>query len=186
MSAPTEPSSEHSVPARIVVMGVSAVGKSTVGSALAERLGIPFLDADDLHDAAAVASMAAGIPLTDIERMPWLGRVGMALAEQSGGAVIACSALARRYRDAIRTTAPGAVFVHLDAPADVLAIRARAREGHFMPASLLASQLATLEPLDADEEGFAVDASLPVDDLVTAAVVGLTKRLDLPPAARSH
>jgi carbohydrate kinase (thermoresistant glucokinase family) len=163
---------------QIIVMGVSAVGKSTVGAALAERLGVPFLDADDLHDAAAVASMAAGIPLTDVERMPWLGRVGAALAARPSGAVIACSALARRYRDAIRATAPGVVFVHLDAPVDVLAIRAGAREGHFMPASLLASQLATLEPLDDDEPGFAVDASLPVDDIVSAAV----ERLARPPA----
>ena len=163
-------------------MGVSAVGKSTVGAALAERLAVPFLDADDLHDAAAVASMAAGIPLTDVDRMPWLGRVGNALAEQADGAVVACSALARRYRDAIRRTAPDALFVYLDAPADVLAIRAGAREGHFMPASLLASQLATLEPLEADEPGFAVDASLPVDDLVTAAA----SRLNHPPAERTR
>lgn len=170
----------------IVVMGVSAVGKSTVGAALAERLGVPFLDADDLHDPAAVALMAAGVPLTDAERMPWLARVGDALAAQPGGAVIACSALARRYRDAIRTTAPDAIFVHLDAPADVLAIRAGTREGHFMPASLLASQLATLEPLDDDETGFAVDATLPVDDLITAAAIGLTKDLNPPPAAQNH
>ena len=150
-------------------MGVSAVGKSTVGAQLAERLGIPFLDADDLHDDAAVAAMSAGIALSDADRMPWLARVGDALAAQSGGAVIACSALALRYRDAIRASAPGAIFVHLNAPADVLAIRAGAREGHFMPASLLTSQLATLEPLEDDERGFAVDASLPVDDIVAEA-----------------
>ena len=150
-------------------MGVSAVGKSTVGAELAERLGIPFLDADDLHDDAAVAAMSAGIALSDADRMPWLARVGDALAARSGGAVIACSALALRYRDAIRASAPGAIFVHLDAPADVLAIRAGAREGHFMPASLLTSQLATLEPLEDDERGFAVDASLPVDDIVAEA-----------------
>ena len=150
-------------------MGVSAVGKSTVGAELAERLGIPFLDADDLHDDAAVAAMSAGIALSDADRMPWLARVGDALAAQSGGAVIACSALALRYRDAIRASAPNAIFVHLDAPAEVLAIRAGAREGHFMPASLLTSQLATLEPLDDDERGFAVDASLPVADIVAEA-----------------
>ena len=150
-------------------MGVSAVGKSTVGAELAERLGIPFLDADDLHDDAAVAAMSAGIALSDADRMPWLARVGDALAAQSGGAVIACSALALRYRDAIRASAPNAIFVHLDAPAEVLAIRAGAREGHFMPASLLSSQLATLEPLDDDERGFAVDASLPVADIVAEA-----------------
>lgn len=167
---------------QIIVMGVSAVGKSTVGAALAHRLGLTFLDADDLHDDAAIASMAAGIPLTDAERMPWLGRVGAALAAQPGGAVIACSALARRYRDAIRTTAPSAIFVHLDAPAEVLAIRAGAREGHFMPASLLTSQLAILEPLDGDEPGFAIDATLPVDDLVTRA----TERLTPPPVGRTR
>ncbi len=167
-------------------MGVSAVGKSTAGAALAERLGVPFLDADDLHDAAAVASMSAGIPLTDAERMPWLGRVGAALSAQPDGAVIACSALARRYREAIRATAPGAIFVHLDAPADVLAIRAGARAGHFMPASLLASQLEALEPLEADEPGFAVDATLPVDELVTAATAGLTKYSAPPRAERSR
>ena len=150
-------------------MGVSAVGKSTVGAELAERLGIQFLDADDLHDDAAVAAMSAGIALSDADRMPWLARVGDALAAQSGGAVIACSALALRYRDAIRASAPNAIFVHLDAPAEVLAIRAGAREGHFMPASLLSSQLATLEPLDDDERGFAVDASLPVADIVAEA-----------------
>ena len=150
-------------------MGVSAVGKSTVGAELAERLGIPFLDADDLHDDAAVAAMSAGIALSDADRMPWLARVGDALAAQSGGAVIACSALALRYRDAIRASAPNAIFVHLDAPAEVLAIRAGAREGHFMPASLLSSQLATLEPLDDDERGFAVDASLPVADIIAEA-----------------
>lgn len=170
----------------IVVMGVSAVGKSTVGAALAERLGVPFLDADDLHDDAAVASMAAGIPLTDAERMPWLGRVGSALNAHPAGAVIACSALALRYREAIRASAPDAIFVHLDAAADALAIRAGAREGHFMPASLLESQLATLEPLEADEPGFTVDATLPVDDLVTAAITGLTTRSGLPPAERSR
>ena len=150
-------------------MGVSAVGKSTVGAELAERLGIPFLDADDLHDDAAVAAMSAGIALSDADRMPWLARVGDALAAQSGGAVIACSALALRYRDAIRASAPNVIFVHLDAPAEVLAIRAGAREGHFMPASLLTSQLATLEPLDDDERGFAVDASLPVADIIAEA-----------------
>lgn len=171
---------------QIVVMGVSAVGKSTVGAALAERLGVPFLDADDLHDVAAIESMAAGTPLTDVERMPWLGRVGAALAAQPGGAVIACSALARRYREAIRATAPGAMFVHLDAPADVLALRAGAREGHFMPASLLESQLATLEPLAVDEPGFTVDATLPVDELVTATAAALAKRSAQPPGGRTR
>lgn len=158
---------------RIVVMGPSGSGKSAVGAALASSLGIAFLDADDLHPAANLAKMASAVALDDDDRMPWLDVVAARLEAAPGGIVMACSALARRYRDAIRTTAPGAVFVHLDAPADVLAIRAGAREGHFMPASLLASQLATLEALEADEEGFAVDASLPVDDLVTAAVAGL-------------
>lgn len=163
-------------------MGVSAVGKSTVGAALADRLGIPFLDADDLHDEAAVCAMRAGTALTDTARMPWLARVGIALTEQAEGAVIACSALARRHRDAIRASAEDAVFVHLDAPADALALRAAAREGHFMPASLLESQLATLQPLESDEAGFAIDATLPVENLVTAAA----ERLGRPPASRTR
>lgn len=141
-------------------MGVSGSGKSTVGRLLADRLDIPFADADDLHPAANVEKMAAGIPLTDDDRAPWLTLVGRTLAKSDcTGVVVACSALKRVYRDLIRESAPRAIFAELQARPEVLRARMEAREGHFMPASLLKSQLATLEPLQQDEPGLHVDAA---------------------------
>ena len=139
----------------IVVMGVSGVGKTTVGRALADRLGASFIDADDLHGPANIAKMAAGAPLDDNDRWPWLDRVGAALAADPG-VVVACSALKRSYRDRLRGFAPTVVFVHLDAPPERVVAQTTARRDHFMPPALLASQLRTLEPLAADEEGIAV------------------------------
>ena len=152
----------------LIVMGVSASGKSSVGSALAARLGIPFVDADDLHPQANVDKMAAGIPLTDDDRWPWLDAGASRLA--AGPVVIACSALKRAYRDRLRTAVPATVFVHLAGDRDVLEERIADREGHFMPASLLQSQLDTLEDLGRDEMGFALDFARPVDELVDAVV----------------
>jgi gluconokinase len=148
---------------RIVIMGVSAVGKSTVGAALAHELGIPFLDADDLHSKASVTKMASGTALNDTDRAPWLQACGRALANQPGGAVIACSALARRYREVLVRECADAFFVHLSASIDGVARRAESRVDHFMPAELLRSQFATLEDLEPDENGVVVDAgaSLP-------------------------
>ena len=144
---------------QIVVMGVSGAGKSSVGIALAEQLGIEFRDADALHPAPNVAKMAAGTPLTDADRWPWLDLVGRALANAGDdGLVVACSALKRSYRDAIRAAAPSARFVHLVVPRTVLGDRVASRPGHFMPASLVDSQLETLEPLEADEPGVLVDS----------------------------
>ncbi|WP_084102858.1 gluconokinase [Demequina sp. NBRC 110051] len=154
---------------QIVVMGVSACGKSTVGALLAEHLAVAFQDGDDLHPEASKTKMSAGIPLTDDDRWPWLARVGESLAA-SDSLVIACSALKRSYRDAIRAAAPDAFFVHLAGSSEVLAERAASREGHFMPASLLDSQLTTLEPLDADERGVVLDIAQPVAILVADAV----------------
>ena len=155
-------------PVRLVcVMGVSAAGKSTVGAALASVLGVDFEDADDLHPASNRGKMASGMPLTDEDRLPWLDAVGARFrGRRTTGVVVACSALRRAYRDRIRSAEPDVVFVHLDGSRDLLASRAASRPGHFMPAALLDSQLATLEPLGADEIGLTVDLALPADELV--------------------
>ncbi|MFF2371775.1 gluconokinase [Agromyces sp. NPDC058110] len=158
----------------IVVMGVSAVGKSTIGSGVAERLGVPFRDADDLHPAANVEKMRTGTPLDDDDRWPWLDIVGAEMQHAAAsGLVMACSALRRAYRDRLRAQAPTIAFVHLHADDAVLAARAAGRTGHFMPPSLLASQLATLEPLGDDELGLLVDVDATIDEIVDRAVTEL-------------
>lgn len=150
---------------RVVIMGVAGSGKTAVGSALAARLGWRFIDADDLHPPANIAKMSAGTPLTDQDRAPWLAAVGRQLA--SGPRTIAaCSALKRAYRNAIAEAAPGVFFVHPVVPRATLAARMRTREGHFMPASLLDSQLAALEPLEPGEPGIAIDADRDLDSVV--------------------
>ena len=157
-------------PPLIVVMGVSGSGKSTVGVALAERLGIAFTDADGLHPAANVAKMRDGVPLTDDDRWPWLDAVGAELAAYDGrGLVVACSALRRAYRDRLRGPAPRTSFLHLTGERELLAARMAGRDGHFMPPALLESQLNTLEPLDDDEDGLTLDVAAPVEELVEAA-----------------
>lgn len=150
---------------RVVVMGVSGSGKSAVGSALAARLGWRFVDGDDLHPPASIAKMSAGIPLTDQDRAPWLAAVGRQLAA-GPRTIAACSALKRAYRAAIAEAAPGVFFAHLVVSEATLAARMRTRAGHFMPASLLDSQLAALEPLDPSEPGIAVDADRDLDSVV--------------------
>lgn len=161
-------------PPLVVVMGVSGSGKSTVGAALAERLGTGFTDADALHPPANVALMQAGTPLTDDDRRPWLDAVGAELAAHTAtGLVVACSALRRVYRDRLRGHAPRTVFLHLAGDAAVLAGRMEHRHGHFMPPALLESQLATLEPLDDDEAGATLDLAAGVDDLVAQGVAAL-------------
>ncbi len=154
---------------RVVVMGVSGSGKSTVGSLLARRLGVEFIDADGLHPATNVAKMAAGTPLDDADREPWLRDVARELAAARGGAVVACSALRRRYRDTLRRGVPGLVLVHLVGTRTQLAARLGARLDHFMPASLLDTQLAALEPLQEDEAGIVLDIRQPPDALADEA-----------------
>ncbi|WES64058.1 gluconokinase [Microbacter sp. GSS18] len=155
----------------VVVMGVSASGKSSVAAALAARLGVAWADADDLHPAANVRKMSSGIPLDDDDRRPWLAAVGARLADgaAAGGIVMACSALKRVYRDQLRAECPATVFVHLDGPRALLAARAGAREDHFMPPALLDSQIATLEPLESAERGVVIDVEASVDDIAEDA-----------------
>ncbi|WP_292874198.1 gluconokinase [Microbacterium sp.] len=140
---------------RLIVMGPSGAGKSVIGAALAARLGVPFVDGDDLHPPANVAKMTAGHPLTDDDRMPWLDAVAAQACAPAGGAVLACSALARRYRDRILRGCASARFVELRVPRGELEHRMTTRE-HFMPPALLDSQLALWEELEPDEPGVSV------------------------------
>jgi carbohydrate kinase (thermoresistant glucokinase family) len=157
---------------RIVVMGVSGCGKSTVAAVIAERLGARFIDADDVHSPTNVAKMSAGIPLTDDDRWPWLLALQAELV--SGDVVMACSALRRSYRDVLR--APGdVVFVFLDVTVAEVRRRVRARTGHFMRAELIDSQFATLErPSDDEPDVATVVADGSIEDVIeaTAATLG--------------
>ncbi|MEO5874343.1 MAG: gluconokinase [Streptosporangiaceae bacterium] len=161
-------STPHPAGPQLVVMGVTGSGKTTVGIALAHELGVPFADGDDFHGEANIAKMAAGTPLDDADRLPWLRSVGAWLGERPGGGVIGCSALKRSYRDLLREYAPAARFVHLHGTPEVIHRRVAERAGHFMPESLVESQFATLEPLGPDEAGVVLDFDLPVADLVAA------------------
>jgi gluconokinase len=137
--------SNHQRSPRVAVMGVTGAGKTTVGRLLGRELEVPFLDADDFHSPVAIASMRAGHPLHDEQRLPWLWRVNAALRRQPRGVTLACSALERSYRDVLRDGVDGLRFVFLDVDANVLAERLRSRVGHFAGVELLPSQLATLE-----------------------------------------
>ena len=143
----------------VVVMGVSGSGKTTVARELVARLGWPFAEGDEFHPAANIAKMSAGTPLDDDDRWPWLDALGRWIGEQEAAgrsAVITCSALKRSYRDRLRRGHPSVWFAHVTTPPEVLEQRLRERRGHYMPASLLASQLATLEELGPDEPGTTV------------------------------
>lgn len=172
----TKPSPRPAQPSHVVVMGVSGCGKSTIGMLLADRTGALFIDADDLHPEANVAKMRAGTPLDDDDRAPWLAEVRdtmSAIADAGGSSVIACSALRRSYRTVLAAATGRVRFVHLDIPADVAAARVAARD-HFMPASLTASQLATLEPLADDEDGVTIPVAADPDTTATTVLTTLT------------
>jgi gluconokinase len=162
------------VPVRVVIIsGVTGSGKTTVGLALAARIGWRFHDADDLHSPESVERMRHGRALTDEMRQPWLGRVRAVIEQEvqaQHGAVIACSALKERYRVTLAHDIPGVCFVLLHAPPDVLRRRLEQRQGHFAGPDLLDSQLRTLEP---PSDALIVDATLPVDALVDAIVASL-------------
>ena len=151
-------------------MGVSGSGKSTVGAALAQRLRMPFADADDFHPPANIAKMTAGEALDDHDRWPWLESIGRWLADHADGGVMSCSALKRKYRDQLRHHAPHLRFLLLEGSMEVIARRQASRPGHFMPASLLRSQFATLEPLQPDEDGIVLDVDQSVDAIVQGYV----------------
>jgi gluconokinase len=150
----------------IVVMGVSGSGKSTVGAALAQRLRVPFADADDFHPPANIAKMTAGHALDDDDRRPWLASIGEWLAAHPAGGVMSCSALKRIYRDQLREHCGDVEFLHLAGTPQVIGRRQASRPGHFMPASLLASQFQTLEPLADDERGVVIDVDQDIDSIV--------------------
>lgn len=169
----------------VVVMGVSGSGKTTLARGIAEHLGWDFLEGDDLHPRTNVEKMAAGTPLTDDDRWPWLEAIGAWIDERVAtgtSAAITCSALRRTYRDLLRTGRPGVRFCHVSADADLIAERVERRQGHYMPPSLLPSQLATLEPLDPDEPGITVSAAGSAEEVVTEALRRLG--LDHTPGAR--
>lgn len=164
--------------AAIVVMGVPGCGKSTVGDALARRLGWRFVDADDVHPHANVEKMRAGIPLDDEDRAPWLSRLNAMLrASVAGGrrVVLACSALRQRHRDMLAEGVPGLRFVHLVGSPELLRARLAARRHPYMPATLLPGQLATLEP---PADALTLDVDAPVDSLVDAIVETLVRTAD--------
>ena len=155
----------------LVVMGVSGCGKTSVGEALGRALRLPFEDGDDLHPKENIAKMSAGIALTDEDRFPWLDRVGDRLKANPGGIIIGCSALKRIYRDRIRKAAEHPVtFLHLDGSRALIESRMRARKGHFMPASLLESQFAALEPPAAEERAITVSIDASIEKIVADAL----------------
>ena len=164
---------------RIVVMGVSGCGKSTLGRALAQRLSLPYIEGDELHPPRNIALMAAGTPLTDEDRACWLQAIAERLAAAgSTGAVVACSALKRSYRDLLRASAPNLRLVHLSGPESVLMQRMHARSGHYMPPSLLRSQLDTLQPPGADEHAVVLNIESPLEQMLDA----ICRQWDIPGA----
>ncbi|MEV5547107.1 gluconokinase [Streptomyces sp. NPDC052309] len=158
----------------VVVMGVAGTGKTTIGPLLAARLGVPYAEGDDFHPPANIAKMTAGTPLTDEDRWPWLDAIGGWAHGRAGlGGVVSSSALKRSYRDRLRAAAPGVVFVHLTGSRELIEDRMSHRQGHFMPTALLDSQFATLQPLEPDEAGVAVDVAGSPEEITERAMKAL-------------
>ncbi|MEO7129762.1 MAG: gluconokinase [Dermatophilaceae bacterium] len=163
----------------VIVMGVSGSGKTTVAEGVAAAMGWDFAEGDDFHSAANVAKMHSGHPLTDDDRWPWLESIGDWIsAKVAGGesAVVTCSALRRAYRDLLRQGRPAVRFLHVTAPSELIEDRMEHRSGHYMPASLLPSQLNTLEPLEPDEPGAVVTAYGTPDQVLHSAMEALGLR----------
>ncbi len=164
-------------------MGVAGAGKSVIGAALAQALGVDFVDGDGYHPAENVRRMSAGIPLTDDDRMGWLRLLAARLSEAKDagtGLVVACSALKRSYRDVLRGGAGDVRFIHLYGQRTLLAQRLAERSGHFMPPSLLESQLATLQEPTPDEGAWSCDIRDVPRDIVAALVARATTPLVAP------
>ncbi|NJQ16688.1 gluconokinase [Streptomyces bohaiensis] len=163
-------------PTTLVVMGVSGAGKTTIAELLADRLGWPMAEADALHPQSNIDKMSAGTPLTDADRLPWLGIIRDWISERAAtgaSGVVSCSALKRSYRDLLREAEGRVRFVHLDGSQELISGRLHLRTGHFMPPTLLASQFADLEPLGTDEDGVTVDLRRTPDEIVDAALAAL-------------
>lgn len=173
-----------SIPATtsIVVMGVSGSGKTSAARELTRQLGWEYIEGDDLHPEANVAKMAAGHPLDDEDRWPWLRRIAEVIGEHEAAGtsiIVTCSALKRVYRDLLREGHPSVWFAHVDVPREVLAARLAKRQGHYMPPSLLDSQLATLEPLGDDEPGDVIAGNGPLEQTVTEVLTDLRRERQL-------
>ncbi len=154
--------------APVVVMGVAGCGKTTVGQLLAARLGFPYAEADSFHPAANIAKMRRGDPLDDQDRQPWLAAIADRIRHESR-LVVSCSALKHRYRDTLRQANPRTWFLHLVINPQAAAKRVSGRPGHFMPAALIDSQFAALEPLH-QEAGLEVDATRPPEEIIAAVM----------------
>jgi gluconokinase len=153
----------------VVVMGVSGCGKSAVGQGIAAEMGLPMIEGDAFHPPANIEKMRQGQPLQDTDRAGWLARLGEELARHPQGAVLACSALKRAYRDVLRSHAPGLRFIHLDLSQDEAMRRVAQRGGHFYPPSLVASQFAALEDPAGEPGVLTVDATLRLDAITRRA-----------------
>ncbi|WP_293423854.1 gluconokinase [Phreatobacter sp.] len=166
----------RALPTALVVMGVSGSGKSTVGIEIARRLGWDFRDGDAFHPPSNVAKMRSGAPLTDDDRWPWLDAIAAEVAARENRGdhvVIACSALKRAYRDRLRASRAAIRFVHLAGSFELIDGRMQARQDHFMPASLLKSQFATLEPLEPDEDSVTVPVNADPSEIAGLAIAAL-------------
>ena len=177
LSAAKEPSL---APSRIVVMGVTGCGKTTVASEIAAKIGARFCDGDALHSLESVAKMQRGEPLDDDDRWPWFARIACFLNGEPTHAVIACSALKKAYRDYLRREVRGVRFLFLDAPRDVITRRVSSRQGHYMPVSLVTSQFAALERPENEDRVTTVSADTPVANIVRTFLAELSATHDTP------
>ncbi|MET9901228.1 gluconokinase [Streptomyces sp. NPDC006446] len=171
-------SSPGTAPTIVVVMGVSASGKSTLGRKLAQRLNVPFVEGDDFHTPRNIARMTAGLPLDDADREPWLHTLANWIRDTSRSrrsAVVSCSALKLPYRELLRAAGPGVWFVHLDLDREIARRRITHRSGHFMPEELLESQYDALQPLQDDEPGLRVDATADAETILDRVQDALTR-----------